>query len=344
MENQVLKVTPDVTYQLEVSSAQLWPIDPQLAAFDPNICSTDELLDIPEANLSYPVDGEHLRYTDSTNGTPQQWWDLTQPMQTDQALPSSLDPLWHNVTVLVVTLADGLHIDCAFWYHQDPWQVAEQFCTDNNFEESFIQDLATHLESLRDESLCAQDGKASRCEQHTTRQAKRQRTARKPKVPSKNAVDQSKLPEITIPLSELAKQMDTPVEDIAMWVRRSASERHSEVAPGQKVPRPMNSFMLYRKAYAAVTKQWSANTKNNQIVSVVTGRSWRLESKELRAYFTVLAKAESDAHARVWPDYKYCPAQREAKRKRMEEQEEEIHNTLDEFNAGWTGTYHHTRL
>ncbi|GFG21417.1 hypothetical protein IFM5058_11036.1, partial [Aspergillus udagawae] len=66
------------------------------------------------------------------------------------------------------------------------------------------------------------------------------------------------------PLSELTQTMThIPVRDMHTWVQRSIEERHQEVLKRRgRIPRPMNSFMLYRSAYADRAKLWTTAHNN----------------------------------------------------------------------------------
>lgn len=109
------------------------------------------------------------------------------------------------------------------------------------------------------------------------------------------------------PLSELTKHMhNVPLRDMEAWVRRPYVERMREVNEKGKVSRPMNSFMLYRSAYAERTKSLLSHT-NHQRVSCAAGQSWRMEPQHIRDKYEILAKIERDTHAVAHPDYKFTP-------------------------------------
>ncbi|EAS31563.3 HMG box protein [Coccidioides immitis RS] len=142
-----------------------------------------------------------------------------------------------------------------------------------------------------------QDADKSRV-QRMTRVRKRTRTARSDK---RNLI-------ITAPLSVLTKDMvHIPIRDMKAWVNRSAEVRRKEVAAKNgKIARPMNSFMLYRSAYAERTKEWCAQN-NHQVVSRASGQSWPLEPKEIRDLYEGYATIERDNHQKAHPDYKFAP-------------------------------------
>lgn len=116
-----------------------------------------------------------------------------------------------------------------------------------------------------------------------------------------------KNPHVPAPLSELTKHLtDTPIKDMDAFVRRSREERVKEVTKKGKVSRPMNSFMLYRSAYAERVKKWLCQT-NHQVVSRASGHGWKLETQAIRDKYEQLASIERDNHARAHPDYKFSP-------------------------------------
>jgi hypothetical protein len=94
---------------------------------------------------------------------------------------------------------------------------------------------------------------------------------------------------------------------MGLWVHRSVEQRLAEVEKKKGyVSRPMNSFMLYRSAYAERVKQF-CKENNHQVVSQVTGASWPLEPKEVRDLYEQYAITERDNHAAAHPNYKFAP-------------------------------------
>lgn len=70
--------------------------------------------------------------------------------------------------------------------------------------------------------------------------------------------------QLTEPLSVVFPTSEAPVADVHGWVNRSVHERREEVRrrPQDKIPRPMNSFMLYRRAFTEPLQQ-SAGTRRS---------------------------------------------------------------------------------
>ncbi|KAL2756141.1 hypothetical protein ACRALDRAFT_2042337 [Sodiomyces alcalophilus JCM 7366] len=136
---------------------------------------------------------------------------------------------------------------------------------------------------------------------------------RKKKEKSKSA---KKVDDIQKPLSELAEEHpEVLVLDIEAYVHRTAEERVREVevskTPG-KIKRPMNAFMLYRKAYQNLAK--SLCTQNNhQVVSQVCGSGWPLEPEHVREQFSEWAKIERMHHQEAHPGYKFTPSKPKSK-------------------------------
>ncbi|KAI1137984.1 hypothetical protein F5Y05DRAFT_404602 [Hypoxylon sp. FL0543] len=118
------------------------------------------------------------------------------------------------------------------------------------------------------------------------------------------------------PLSELVKDI-TSVQDtnIEEYVSRDAETRKHEVdtSKQQKVKRPMNAFMLYRKAYQNRTKEWKKHD-NHQVISQVCGTSWNMEPQELRDQYDNWAKIERENHRLAFPNYKFTPSKSKNKK------------------------------
>ena len=141
---------------------------------------------------------------------------------------------------------------------------------------------------------------------HSTSRSSPPRTNRKKKA---SANDKNKTPKLTAPLSVLTKDMvDVPVKDMEAWVKRPVEDRLAEAEKRNGyITRPMNSFMLYRSAYADRTKMWCLHN-NHQVVSSVSGESWPLEPMEVREFYNELAKIERINHQNAHPNYKFSPS------------------------------------
>jgi hypothetical protein len=163
------------------------------------------------------------------------------------------------------------------------------------------------------------------------------RTPRKRKAPGEK-VERPKLPKLTKSLSELTKDYHhIPIRDMESWVHRSAEVRWQEVEKrGGYVTRPMNSFMLYRSAFAERTKLWCLQN-NHQIVSSVSGESWPLESPEIREKYNELARVERMNHQLAHPGYKFSPSKAQCARKRKRQKDEDGQSMVSELDDVFLG-------
>ncbi|KAL3434629.1 hypothetical protein BDV09DRAFT_88405 [Aspergillus tetrazonus] len=120
---------------------------------------------------------------------------------------------------------------------------------------------------------------------------------------------------LTEPLSVLTKDMThVPLKDMESHVNRPIEERLADTAKNDgKIPRPMNSFMLYRSAYANRVKEYFRQ-QNHQVVSSASGASWNKETPEIRAKYERLAVIEKRNHLKAYPGYKFTPAKDKKKR------------------------------
>ncbi|KAA8644596.1 hypothetical protein EYZ11_009650 [Aspergillus tanneri] len=147
------------------------------------------------------------------------------------------------------------------------------------------------------------------------------------KGPKSRAVRQKNIvyPRMPGPLSELTKHMtQVPIRDMEVWVHRPIEVRQQEVAKKKgKVARPMNSFMLYRSAYAERAKQWFAQN-NHQVVSRMAGQSWKLELPEIRKRYELLARMEKANHERAHPGYRFAPEKDKKKRCKSAEENDSL--------------------
>ncbi|KAL2137074.1 hypothetical protein VTI74DRAFT_9680 [Chaetomium olivicolor] len=131
-----------------------------------------------------------------------------------------------------------------------------------------------------------------------------------PKRKKERAKPPKNMPVLDKPMSELTKNSTIPIADIETYVHRSSDVRREEVETGKnpgRVKRPMNAFMLYRKAYQQRAKEW-ASQHNHQIVSRVCGMSWPLEPEHIRQQFKMWADVERDNHQKAHPNYKFTPS------------------------------------
>ncbi|EAW20681.1 HMG-box domain-containing protein [Aspergillus fischeri NRRL 181] len=166
------------------------------------------------------------------------------------------------------------------------------------------------------------------------------RVAKTPRIRrrAKKASNRESKPKLPGPLSRVTKHLThVPLRDMDSWVRRPREVRHKEVArKNGKVARPMNSFMLYRSAYAERTKEWVAQN-NHQVVSKVAGDSWRIETPEIREKYELLANMEKANHLKAHPGYKFSPSKE--KKKRSETDDDQLTVDGGEMTSGSSPTF-----
>ena len=143
----------------------------------------------------------------------------------------------------------------------------------------------------------------------------------KPRAPRFQRRARVNPPELTSPLSELTRHLThIPIRDMENWVHRSIDVRLHQVSKMRgRIARPMNCFMLYRSAYAERTKEWVSET-NHKVVSQLAGKSWKLETVEIRKKYVFLAEIERNNHMEAHPGYKFVP---KVKNKRVKEEDKQ---------------------
>ncbi|PHH84301.1 hypothetical protein CDD83_2179 [Cordyceps sp. RAO-2017] len=113
------------------------------------------------------------------------------------------------------------------------------------------------------------------------------------------------------PLSEIVHETDgNHTFDVFQYVHRPIEERREEARRENKVKRPLNAFLLYRKQVISFVKNEllsTENRNNQQQVSRICGDSWKLETEKYKNKFKELALVEKARHAEAFPQYKYTP-------------------------------------
>ncbi|KAL3480612.1 hypothetical protein BJX99DRAFT_4973 [Aspergillus californicus] len=141
---------------------------------------------------------------------------------------------------------------------------------------------------------------------------------------------------IAAPLSELTAHLENvPLKDMEAHVNRSTEQRRQEAIKKGKVARPMNSFMLYRSAYAPRTQAWFSQN-NHQVVSEVAGQSWARETDEIKNKYNLLASIEKQNHMKAHPNYKFTPT-KDNKKKRAGLDDD---RAFGDYRGGSPALYH----
>jgi hypothetical protein len=153
----------------------------------------------------------------------------------------------------------------------------------------------------------------------------------------------SKAAKMTVDISEPFSQSIRPgghspvgSVDIEAYVHRSTEERLGELRDSRRstkgdadrIKRPCNAFMLYRKAYQNVVKSIYKH-ENHQWISKACGLSWGMETPEVKARFATLARIERDNHGRAFPGYKFSPARSKNSARKKQDDLSDCGSTLD---------------
>jgi hypothetical protein len=132
-----------------------------------------------------------------------------------------------------------------------------------------------------------------------------------PQKLSKNVEIQHHSTALATPLSVCTSQFtDVSVKDVVRWANRSERTRRKEAQSRHGyVARPLNSFMLYGKAYLERARAWCKHDVQ-QHLSQTLASSWRIELPDVRQYYQRCAALEHKNHAKAYPQYKFSPGSR----------------------------------
>lgn len=162
-------------------------------------------------------------------------------------------------------------------------------------------------------------------------EAPKTRVKRAPKTRKPQVAKADREWSIDKPLSEISKNVIAAnYSETETFVNRSLEDRMKEVEKRKRIPRPMNSFMLYRKAFTGITKELSSN---HQIISMATGESWRSESADVKDFFDKMAQVERENHRKAHPGYKFAP-NKNAPKKRRKQNKDNNEGEADDLRFG----------
>lgn len=127
--------------------------------------------------------------------------------------------------------------------------------------------------------------------------------ARGPSTGDRRRYKMSDIPRLEKPFSEMPiKEGSDPMIQITNHVNRSVEQRRRQAETDGMVKRPLNAFILYRKAYSDTAKQ-----DNMMAISCLAAKSWAMESHSVRDEFKELAKIDRGFHEQAFPSYKFNP-------------------------------------
>ncbi|KAI2937940.1 transcriptional regulator family: HMG [Aspergillus niger] len=188
----------------------------------------------------------------------------------------------------------------------DPYYLVPQPIHDNTqaHEDKLIPEGGNDADHTKPETLCRKTGLLkSSCFEAQIMDGQ-----------AKFAATRSQNPCLPCPLSELNDGMqDIPVRDMYAWVHRPVATRRQEARQRhQRIPRPLNSFILYRLAYSDRVKYWLGRN-DHQTISRLSGQSWKMEAAHIREKYETLAEMEKQNHARAHPGYRFSLSNKRGK-------------------------------
>lgn len=179
--------------------------------------------------------------------------------------------------------------------------------------------------SQRSDKASAQNGTTPRSTTETRTPTYKDRLQKPKRKKGREKSDKDKVI-LERPLSEMGEEWKKSMMEIETYINRPAEERRNEADSDRKQPgrikRPMNSFMLYRKAFQNHTKAYCEHN-NHQVVSKVCGASWDMEPESIRKQFADWAKQERTNHQKAHPGYKFAPAKPNKAPKRKNDSDDE---------------------
>src|SRR6266542_1394420 len=84
--------------------------------------------------------------------------------------------------------------------------------------------------------------------------------------------------------------------------------RKNKTKSDDKIPRPQNAWVLFRKDYEANQRvSFPDKALKMKNVSTDAGEVWRKQSTKVKRYFEMLARLAHEQHKKLYPNYKYTP-------------------------------------
>ncbi|KAL4875839.1 hypothetical protein BJY04DRAFT_152066 [Aspergillus karnatakaensis] len=283
----------------------------------PQSTDGDLASEVPQETADYPA----IYGYQSTYGDAGQANDIYIPDQSDLSIVSRVHPT--SLFAGANRVLSNLQNINASGYSQDvslhhPVRHLSQFASDTWLKLPQIAQHGVQVNTPPDDGFIAGSVESipawpSRSRRATPSRARVHKEARQRKRTRLSKSKDTELePELTGPLSEMTAHLThIPLKDQEAYVNRSTEERHAEVEQSKKkkIPRAMNSFILYRSAYAERTKELFRH-QNHQFVSKVAGRSWAMETTQVKSLYTRLAVIEKENQKLAFPDYRYTPSKK----------------------------------
>ncbi|CAG8439089.1 9262_t:CDS:1 [Funneliformis caledonium] len=100
-------------------------------------------------------------------------------------------------------------------------------------------------------------------------------------------------------------QLTLSIRDLLSTARKNRKNKNKSK---DKIPRPQNAWVLFRKDYEANQRmRFPDKALKMKNVSIDAGKMWRKQPVKVKRYFEILSRLAHDQHKRLYPDYKYTP-------------------------------------
>ncbi|KAG2124817.1 hypothetical protein DEU56DRAFT_826657 [Suillus clintonianus] len=108
-----------------------------------------------------------------------------------------------------------------------------------------------------------------------------------------------------------------PIPGVADLIPKTNRTSHAKRQPAGHIPRPRNAFILFRCDFVQQKKIPGHVESDHRNLSRIAGKIWRGMKKEQQKPWIDLALKEKERHAKMYPGYKYMPAQQTSKQKKV---------------------------
>ncbi|CAG8796128.1 28275_t:CDS:1 [Gigaspora margarita] len=136
--------------------------------------------------------------------------------------------------------------------------------------------------------------------------------------------------EISSLLSHPPYPLTLTVEELTKAPTMKNSKSKYDGTSNDKIPRPSNPFMIYRKNYAAKMKTMCLAAHTTK-TSVKVAKIWAQESKSVKRFFEVLSLMAKKNHLLMHPNYKFKP-EKSKKQKGLKFREFYFKKTINKNN------------
>ncbi|RIB18740.1 hypothetical protein C2G38_2183716 [Gigaspora rosea] len=116
--------------------------------------------------------------------------------------------------------------------------------------------------------------------------------------------------EISSLLSHPPYPLTLTVEELTKAPTMKNCKSKYDDTSNDKIPRPSNPFMIYRKNYAAKMKSMSLAAHTTK-TSVKVAKIWAQETKSVKRFFEILSLMAKKNHLLMHPNYKFRPKKKQ---------------------------------